>query len=298
MFFLRLGLRGALTATLSLFAFSGFLHAQSDFSSRKLAAGSPAGRSLVPVQDCQTGDLDSHLRAPMFAATTPHLLLCGASPADIPDSPPCAWGSAAGSGCRSSGDSATHSAFESFGKKGQSIFDVRARVLEILEGGNACTAWFRDRVPDPARMFRTLSFTVDRKAIDYVIERRDSGSSGVFVNPYVANVLQDGGEFQNVALNAGGAFFRPSATLVRLAKEGGPLQFRGARTLKVGPYMGNTLQAQITTLLHELGHVAGLLPLDTNDVNGQSAANTREVLRHCQPEIESTAKHRWLSASR
>jgi hypothetical protein len=297
MSFLRLVLRGVLTATLSLFAFSGSLQAQSDFFSRKLAAGERAGRSFFPAQGCQTADLDSYLRSSMLAST-PHLLNCGTSPAGIPDLPPCAWTSAPRTGCSSAGDSAMQSALGSFGKKGQSILGARARVLEILAAGNACTAWFRDRAPDPAQLFRTLSFTVDRKAIDYVMERTGSGSSGVFVNPYVATVVQDGGEFQNVALNAGGAFFRPSATLVRLSKEGGPLQFRGARTLRVGPYMGNTLQAQITTLLHELGHVAGLLPLDTNDVNGQSAANTREVLRHCQPEIESAAKHRWLSASR
>jgi hypothetical protein len=129
------------------------------------------------------------------------------------------------------------------------------------------------------------------------MERRDTGDSRVFIHPYVANVLQDGGEFQNITLNAGGAFFRPSATLIRLPKEGGPVQFEGARVLMVGPYMGNTLQAQITALLHEFGHVTGLLPLDTNDVHGQSSANTREVLRHCRPEIDSAARHRTLSAS-
>jgi hypothetical protein len=291
MFFVRLGLRSVLIATLSLFAFSGFLQAQSDFTSRKLAADSPGSRSPISVEDCPTADLDSHLHSPMFTAT-PHLLHCGTPPADIPDSPPCAPGSALGSGCRSSGDSAPHSAPDSFGKNGQSIFGARARVLEILEAGNACTAWFRDREPNPARLFRTLSFTVDSKAIAYVIERRDTDNSGFFVSPYVATVVQDGGEFQSVSLNAAGAFFRPSATLVRLPKEGGPLQFRGARMLKVGPYMGSTVEAQITTLLHELGHVTGLLPLDTNDANSQSTSNTREVLRHCQPEIESAAKRR------
>jgi len=186
----------------------------------------------------------------------------------------------------------------SLGKHGQSIAAARAKVLEILDGDNACTTWFRELEPDPAHTFRTLSFAVDAKSIDYVIERIDGAASRTFVNPYVATVLQGGGESQAVTLNAGGAFFRASATLVRLAKEGGPIQFQGARLLKVGPYMGDTPQAQITTLLHELGHVLELLPLDTNDANGRSAANTREVLRHCQSEIESQAKHHSLSASR
>jgi hypothetical protein len=296
MFFVRLGLRGVLTAALSLFAFACILPAQYERPSRRLPAASSADRFSFTMGDCQSANLDSHLRSPMLTGT-PHVPNCETPPADTADLSPCSGRSGHRPSCNNAGDSAAQLALENLGKKGRSIFGARARVLEILEADSACTAWFRDRAPDPARLFRTLSFTVDSKAIDYVMQRRDSGGAGVFANPYVATVVQDGGEFQNVALNAGGAFFRPSATLVRLSKEGGPLQFHGARMLKVGPYMGNTLQAQITTLLHELGHVAGLLPLDTNDVNGQSAANTREVLRHCQPEIESTAKHRWLSAS-
>jgi hypothetical protein len=246
------------------------------------------------MRDCQSANVDSQLRSPVLTET-PFLPKCEPPRLDAPDSSPCSGKS--GFGCRNASDSAARSALETLGKKGQSIFGARARVLEILEAGNACSAWYRDRDPDPARLFRTLSFTVDNKAIDYVVEQRDSGSSKVFIHPYVANVVQEGGEFQNVALNAGGAFFRQAANLVRLSKEGGPAQFEGPRMLKVGPYPGNTLQAQITTLLHELGHLTGLLPLDTNDVNGQSSANTREVLRHCQPEIDSAARHRSLFAS-
>jgi hypothetical protein len=293
MFFHRLALRGALAAASFLLAFSCSLPAQYERPSRRLPAASPAEGSFFSKRDCLPANLDAHLPSPVLRGT-PHLPNCEASPADTPASSPCDGRLGYGPGCSDAGDFAAQSALETLGKKGKSIFGARARVLKILEAGDACSAWFRDRAPDPAHLFRTLSFTVDSKAIDYVTERPDN-SSTIYIHPYVAHVVQDGGEFQNVALNAGGAFFRPSANLIRLAKQGGAVQFEGTtRMLKVGPYMGSTLQAQITTLLHELGHVEGLLPLDTDDVNGQSSANTREVLRHCQPEIDSAAKHRSL----
>jgi hypothetical protein len=182
------------------------------------------------------------------------------------------------------------------GKKGQSIAIARSRVLDILGAENACTDWFRQADRDPVGMFRTLSFAVDSKAVDYVIEQMNNGKSELFVNPYVATVVQDGGEYQTITINAGGAFFRPAASLIRQPVEGGPMQFLGGRALRVGPYLGSTLQAQVTTLLHELGHILGLLPLDTHDANGLSAANTAEVHRHCQAEIES--KRPALSAPR
>jgi hypothetical protein len=184
------------------------------------------------------------------------------------------------------------------GKKGQAILAARSRALDVLGTENACSEWFRQAQRDPSAAFRTLLFDVDPKAIDYVIERMNGGKSEFFENPYVATVVQDGGEYQTITINAGGAFFRPSASLVRLATEGGPVQYQGARALKVGPYMGNTPQAQVTTLLHELGHLLGLLPLDTHDANGLSAANTAEVLRHCQGEIEASAKRPSLVAPR
>jgi len=184
------------------------------------------------------------------------------------------------------------------GKRGRSLLAARSMVLDILGGENACSVWFRQADRNPVGLFRTLSFAVDSKAIDYVVERMNGGKSEAFVNPYVATVVQDGGAYQTITLNAGGAFFRSFASLMRLANEGGPVHYQGGRALKVGPFLGNTLQAQSTTLLHELGHLLALLPLDTHDTNGQSAANTAEVLRHCQGEIESASKHPQFSAFR
>jgi hypothetical protein len=294
--FFRLGRRGVLTAVFSLFVFPAIVPAQSGLVRGDLPATVQTGRSLFSTQPCPAADFEPHLRLPGLRGNS-DLTVCGASPGDVPDSIPCTSGPNQVSTCEAASDSATQTALTSLGKKRKSVSAARAKVLEILDADNACSAWFRRLEPDPAHTFRTLSFAMDEKATDYVIERIE-GSNRAFVNPYVATVVQSGGEFQAVTLNAGGAFFRAAATLIRLAKEGGPVQFQGARMLKVGPYMGNTLNAQSTTLLHELGHVIGLLPLDTNDANGQSAANTREVLRHCQPEIESATKHHSLSKSR
>jgi hypothetical protein len=67
--------------------------------------------------------------------------------------------------------------------------------------------------------------------------------------------------------------------------------------VKVGPYIGDTLQAQVVTMLHEFGHALDMLPVDTDDRNGKSVQNTEEVLRHCRAEVEGKAKPRLLAAS-
>ena len=123
-----------------------------------------------------------------------------------------------------------------------------------------------------------------------VLERKDLASISVFYNPYVAKVIQGDGSYATITLNANGAFFFPTAQVTNQSADGGPLAFRGLRPLQVGPYAGNTLQAQVLTLLHELGHLVDILPVDENDREGRSLQNSMEVLRYCRPEIESRGK--------
>jgi hypothetical protein len=59
----------------------------------------------------------------------------------------------------------------------------------------------------------------------------------------------------------------------------------GYRLLVISSYPGNTPEAQITILLHELGHIIGRLPEDDDSWDGRSSRNTSEVLRHCKTEI-------------
>jgi hypothetical protein len=68
--------------------------------------------------------------------------------------------------------------------------------------------------------------------------------------------------------------------------------------LYVGPYTGNTLHAQVATLLHEFGHLLDLLPVDEGDQDGKSVHNTYEVLRYCRAEVESKVKRGTLAAVR
>jgi len=60
----------------------------------------------------------------------------------------------------------------------------------------------------------------------------------------------------------------------------------------VGSYEGSTLRAQVATLLHELGHVTGSLPDDSDELSGESGRNTDRVLRVCRAEIKASGQQR------
>jgi hypothetical protein len=184
------------------------------------------------------------------------------------------------------------------GKPGQKISLAREKVLEILETENACSAWFKRKDPNPAASFRTLSFLLDRNRDDFVVESRDLGPSPTYRHPYVAKVFQGNGPYATVTINRQGAFFSGLATAVEVPKDGGPIHFHGQRMLHVGPYVGDTLEARVVTLLHEFGHAVDLLPPDENNVDGKSVRNTEEVLRFCRAEVDARVKHKVFSAAR
>ena len=199
--------------------------------------------------------------------------------------------------CSASSD-AVRDDLNTMGKQGQSILRARDKVLEILQTGNACTAWYRTKEPDPASAFRTLTFALDRDGESYVRKILESGGIELIRNPYVARVMQGGGLNSTVSINLHGAFFFPMAGVVEDRLEGGPLSFRGARPIQVGPYAGGTFRAQVVALLHEFGHVIDLLPPDHDDYEGKSRQNTLDVLQACRGEVESKEKLHTLSASR
>jgi hypothetical protein len=200
-------------------------------------------------------------------------------------------------GCRSY-DEQVKSELATLGKDGQKLLRARERVLEILGETNSCSAWFQSLDRDSLETFRTLSFFIDRKGINYIAEVRQNGSDSLLFNPYVASVIQAGGSYQTVTVNAEGAFFQAQTAVLEQPKDGGPPRLRGPHLLQVGPYLGGTPSAQVVTLLHELGHLVGLLPHDQGDVDGKSVQNTREVLKFCRAEIESQPKRGAFSASR
>ena len=184
------------------------------------------------------------------------------------------------------------------GKQGQKILLARERVLEILQTDNACTEWYRSKDENPAATFRTLTFSLDHQGETYARRLNDTGEINLIRSPYVASVMQAEGPHATVTINANGGFFFPITNVIVDRSEGGPLNFRGAQPLHVGPYTGGTFRAQVLALLHEFGHVIDLLPTDRDDYQGKSRQNSLEVLRFCRAEVESKEAPRTFFASR
>jgi len=210
---------------------------------------------------------------------------------------PCSLATAAITPCPASSD-IVRDDLNTMGKQGQTILHARDKVLKILEAENACTDWYRTKNSDPAAVFRTLTFSVDRNGEGFVRKTPESEGVELIRSPYVASVEQDGGPYSTVVINANGAFFYPAANVLEDRFKGGPLGFHGARAIAVGPYNGGSSRAQVLVLLHEFGHVIDLLPEDRDDREGKSRQNTLDVLRACRAEVESKRRPHTFLASR
>ena len=298
------GLRAAIT----LLAFSGLVCSGASGQNARLVAplpnNIPVTVPLLAPSSCIGDALLAGPIPPALASSADYLHsncetppTLASVPATVPKTiDPCAMSGLSRRGCPVREDP-TPLALAGMGKPGQKISRAREKVLEILESENACSAWYQARDPNPSATFRTISFELDPNGEDSVLESRDVGSPVIFRNPYVAKVIQGDGANATITLNEKGAFFRPTARVLGVRKEGGPLDVRGQRTLRVGPYEGDTFQAQVATLLHEFGHALDMLPVDENDVDGKSAQNTQEVLHYCRSEVEGKANRRLLLAS-
>ncbi len=176
------------------------------------------------------------------------------------------------------------------GKAGVKIARARVGVLAILRSDNACTEWFASKDATPAATFQSLSFVLDKDGPQNIFELAQAESVLLWKQPYVASATQDGGPYTAITINANGSFYRPQGNVLRVLQEGGPVHADGARLLTVGSYRGDTLPAQMVTLLHEFGHIIDLLPEDADNLDGKSVKNTDAVLRHCREEVETRAQ--------
>ena len=181
------------------------------------------------------------------------------------------------------------------GGRGAVIAEARQGVLDILGQPNACSDWFRSKEPDVTAWFRSLEYQIEDGGDTFVEKIILPNGDWLFLQPYAARSRQNVGPGSTIILNAHGAFFSKAAVVMRMYRQGGPTTAEPPRSLRVGGYFGSSLEAREVTLLHELGHIIDLLPLDAGTPDGPalSTHNTDEVVRHCSAQIGKT-----LSASR
>lgn len=173
---------------------------------------------------------------------------------------------------------------------GYVIAVVRQQALAILRENNSCSAWYAQAEPDPAEKFATLRFQTDPYGEAAAIGEYTFYNMA-YREPYAARAQQEVGAGSTIILNSHGAFFIDRAPVSVRLSGGGPLIPQSRRQLHVGSYDGGSLNAQITVLLHEYGHIVGLLPVDRGEAGSAllSTRNTETVLDHCRRQIEASA---------
>lgn len=173
------------------------------------------------------------------------------------------------------------------GRPGLLIAAARQEVLQILREGNACSAWYAQKEPDPAEKFATLHFRVDSGG-ESTAHPSDL-ADGLYRQPYVARSQQNVGRGSFITFNAHGAFFQLRAPTDIWVLATSPFHPRFLQ-VRVGTYEGGSLKAQVTTMLHEYAHIVDLLPLDYGRAESArlSTQNTQTVLNHCLAQIEAS----------
>lgn len=173
------------------------------------------------------------------------------------------------------------------GKPGLAVAQARSGVIEILQSNNSCSVWFQGADPNAASTFASLKFIIETNGPKQVLGLRSGSGEMLLKHPYAAKALENS---TVVVLNANGAFFVRAAPVFQQDNQGGFYRLSGSRELQAGSYTGNTRGAQMTILLHELGHVVGRLPNDSDELSGQSERNTAEVLRFCHKQIKAASE--------
>ena len=178
---------------------------------------------------------------------------------------------------------------QALGARGSAIEQARRHVIAILSTENSCSAWFREADPGVVATFESLDFSLD-DGPKYVLSFKSAGGEKLLMHPYSAAVRENAGHNATVQINANGPFFENVADILERKATNSFARVVGRCVLRVGSFDGKTLPAQITTLLHELGHVTGRLPDDSDELSGLSTQNTEHVLHACRAEIKSSAR--------
>ena len=189
-----------------------------------------------------------------------------------------------------SSEDATRAQLLEMGKPGEAIELARERVLEILQTRNSCSAWFGESARDPAATFGSLQFALDKNGPREVIGLINGAGVLLFKHPYSGSTVTRAGLHAVITINANGPFFVRDALVMKQELPGSAPRAAGWRSLNVASYEGRSMGAQVTTLLHELGHVIGRLPDDSDEMSGQSGRNTLQVLRYCRGEVKEAER--------
>jgi len=176
------------------------------------------------------------------------------------------------------------------GQRGSLIAQVRELTLEILQSDNTCSAWFEEADPDAADVFRSLRYYIETNGTSDIYSIRDNFGDLYFMHPWGARTREYAGKNSFILINANGPFFIRKSRVIPSDPKQAATSPIGSIPVLMGPYTGATPEAQITIMLHELGHITGRLPEDNNSWDGSSSRNTSEVLRHCKKEIHQVAR--------
>ena len=170
------------------------------------------------------------------------------------------------------------------------IEQARMHALQILSSQNGCSVWFREADPDVIAVLESLEYALHNGPKYVQAYRSDSGEM-LFRHPYSAVANEGAGRGATIVLNRNGPFFVGAADIFLAQSRASPAHFAGRRSLSVGSFAGATLPAQITTLLHELAHIVGRIPNDSDDSTFQSPENTERVLNYCRGAIKANLRH-------
>ena len=192
------------------------------------------------------------------------------------------------------GDDRISAELASMGTRGTTIARARERTMIILRADSGCAEWFEDSTPDAADVFESLHYQLVEGTAESAstVHLRVGLNAELWKNPWAAMSFENGGKNSTIRLNTHGGFFKGVSPVIGMDPQRWLQPGSAHRVLRVASYSGDTLQAQVTTLLHELGHIIGRIPEDSDSWDGRSGENTTEVLRHCKDEIRMIAKNR------
>jgi hypothetical protein len=164
--------------------------------------------------------------------------------------------------------------------------NVIAGVKDVLVSSGDCAKFFDSAKIDALTRFDNTDFVTvngpDRVTWALV------NSKPTQVPPYAWDAQVQPGVGRFVQLNRNRGFYQQTTRNVLAG--GGYGSNLSTGTIKAGDFIGGSLEYQITTVLHELGHLVDLLPSDKSGGPEASNANTNLILSKCKDAIAQAAK--------